>query len=101
MFSSKNKNKAGRGAWLAQLVERLTLDLRVASSSPTSGVEITLKSNNKIFQQQEQQSRVRGERTSGGHWLCSAVAAVGTLFCKGLNILGFVGHLISVTTTQS
>jgi len=31
------------GAWLAQLVERKTLDLEVISSSPTLGVEITLK----------------------------------------------------------
>ena len=29
------------GAWLAQSVERVTLDLGVASSSPNSEVEIT------------------------------------------------------------
>lgn len=31
------------GAWLAQLVEGVTLDLEVVSSSPTLGVEITCK----------------------------------------------------------
>ena len=31
------------GAWVTQLVERVTLDLGVVSSSPTLGVEITLK----------------------------------------------------------
>ena len=30
-----------RGAWLAQSEEHVTLDLRVVSSSPTLGVEIT------------------------------------------------------------
>ena len=30
------------GAWLAQLVEHATLDLRVVSSSPTLGMEPTL-----------------------------------------------------------
>ena len=30
-----------RGAWLAQLVEHVTLDLGVVSSSPTMGVDIT------------------------------------------------------------
>lgn len=30
-----------RGGWLVQLVERVTLDLRPVSSSPTLGVEIT------------------------------------------------------------
>ena len=29
------------GAWLAQLVERVTLQLRVVSLSPTLGIEIT------------------------------------------------------------
>ena len=29
------------GTWLAQLVECVTLDLRVVSSSPTLGIEIT------------------------------------------------------------
>lgn len=33
--------KAERCAWLAQLVERTTLDLGVMSSSPTLGVELT------------------------------------------------------------
>ena len=32
------------GAWLAQLVEHGTLDLRVIGSSPTLGVTITQKS---------------------------------------------------------
>ena len=32
-----------RGTWPAQLVECATLDLRVVTSSPTSGVEITKK----------------------------------------------------------
>lgn len=32
-----------RDSWLAQSVERVTLDLRVEGSSPTLGVEITLK----------------------------------------------------------
>ena len=31
----------GKGAWLAQSVEHVTLNLRVASSSPAMGVEIT------------------------------------------------------------
>ena len=30
-----------RGTWLPQTVEHVTLDLRVESSSPTLGVEIT------------------------------------------------------------
>ena len=30
--------------WLAQLVEDVTFDLRIVSSSPTLGVEITFKS---------------------------------------------------------
>ena len=29
------------GAWLAQLVEHVTLDLRVVNSSPMLGIEIT------------------------------------------------------------
>ena len=32
-----------QGAWLAQSVERVTLDLEVMSSSPTWGVKLTLK----------------------------------------------------------
>ena len=35
------KNRQNRGTWLAQLVEHVTLDLRVVSSSPMVGVEIT------------------------------------------------------------
>lgn len=31
------------GIWLAQLVERVTLDLRVLNLSPTLGVEFTEK----------------------------------------------------------
>ena len=34
-----------RGTSLAQLVEHVTLDLRVVSSSPTLGIELTLKKN--------------------------------------------------------
>ena len=34
-----------RSTWLAPLVERVTLDLRVASLSPVVGVKITLKIN--------------------------------------------------------
>ena len=36
-----------RGAWLAQLVEHATLDLRVKGLSSTLGVEITFKNFNK------------------------------------------------------
>ena len=36
-----------RGAWLAQPVEHVTLNLRVLSSSPTSGVEPTSNKKNK------------------------------------------------------
>lgn len=32
-----------RGAWLAQLGEHMTLNLRVMNSGPMLGVEITLK----------------------------------------------------------
>ena len=32
-----------RGTWLAQSVERVTLDLRIVSLSPMLGVEVTLK----------------------------------------------------------
>ena len=35
-----------RGTWLVQSVERATLDLGVVGSSPTWGVEITLKKLN-------------------------------------------------------
>ena len=31
----------GVGAWLGQLVERVTLDLKVVNSNPPEGVEIT------------------------------------------------------------
>ena len=31
------------GSWLARSVEHVTLDLRVVSSNPTLGVEITIK----------------------------------------------------------
>lgn len=34
---------SSRGNWLAQLVEHLTLDLRVIGLSPTLGVELTFK----------------------------------------------------------
>ena len=37
-----------RGAWLAQSEERVTLNLGVVSLSPTLGVEITKKNNNKL-----------------------------------------------------
>ena len=43
----KNKTSLIRGTWLAQSVERVTLDLEVVNSSPMLGVKITLK--NKIF----------------------------------------------------
>ena len=36
-------NREGRGAWLAQLVEHVTLDLGVVSPSPTVDIGITLK----------------------------------------------------------
>ena len=32
-----------RGAWLAQLVEHVTLDLQVVNSSPMLNIELTLK----------------------------------------------------------
>ena len=35
------KNRRSRSAWLVQLVGHATLDLRVVSSSPTMGIEIT------------------------------------------------------------
>ena len=35
------KKHSNMGAWLAQLVEHVTLDLRVVSSSPTLGLELT------------------------------------------------------------
>ena len=41
MFVNCLKYFNHRGAWLAQLVECVTLDLRVVSSSPMLGVEIT------------------------------------------------------------
>lgn len=37
------------GAWLAQLVENVTLDLRVICSSPTVGMESTLKKKEKTL----------------------------------------------------
>ena len=42
---SCQERKQHRGAWLAQSAEPVTLDLGVVSSSPTSGVEMTLKIN--------------------------------------------------------
>lgn len=36
-----------KGSWLAQLVERTTLNLRGMSLIPTLGVETTLKTNKK------------------------------------------------------
>lgn len=42
--SRLQRNLTG-GAWLAQLVDRATLDLRVQSSSPKLSVELTLKTN--------------------------------------------------------
>ena len=33
--------KKSRGAWLVQLVEHMSLDLRVVGSGPTLGMEIT------------------------------------------------------------
>ena len=35
------KKKIFQGAWMAQSVERVTLDLRVVSLRPTFGVEMT------------------------------------------------------------
>ena len=35
------KKEDFKGTWLAQLIERVTLDLRVVGLSPTLGVEIT------------------------------------------------------------
>ena len=35
------------GTWLAQLVEHMTFDLGVVSSSPVLGIEITLKNEKK------------------------------------------------------
>ena len=40
-------NHTIRGTWLAQLVERGTLDLGVVSSNPTLGVEPALQKNKK------------------------------------------------------
>lgn len=40
------KNEVG-GAWQAQSIECITLDLRVVSSSPTLGVELILKKKSK------------------------------------------------------
>ena len=37
------KYKIYQGAWLAQSVEHVTLDLRVMCSSPTLGLELALK----------------------------------------------------------
>ena len=42
-FTLKNQNTSG--TWLTQLVEHVTLVLRVVSLSPTLGAEITLKQN--------------------------------------------------------
>ena len=39
----QSRRVAFRGTWLAQSVEFVTLDLGVVSSSPTLGVEFTLK----------------------------------------------------------
>lgn len=39
----KSKNTISWGTWLAQLVKDVTLGLGVMSSSPTRGVEISLK----------------------------------------------------------
>ena len=44
---TSEKSMVLRGAWLAQLMEHITLDLRVRSSSPTLSVEITLKKEKK------------------------------------------------------
>ena len=41
------KEKKSRGTWPAQSAERATLDLRVTSSSPTLGVELTYKKKKK------------------------------------------------------
>lgn len=41
--SASLKSQLNRDAWLAQSIERETLDLRVTSSNPTWGTEITLK----------------------------------------------------------
>ena len=41
VYLSLQENGSETGAWLAPLVEHVTADLRVASSSPTVGVEIT------------------------------------------------------------
>ena len=40
-FMITNVKKPNWGAWLAQSVERGTLDLRVVSLSPMLGIEIT------------------------------------------------------------
>lgn len=42
-MTSLSKMKFFRGTWLAQSVEDAALDLEVVGSSPTLGVEITLK----------------------------------------------------------
>ena len=47
------------GAWLAQLVERATLHLRVVSSSPTLGVEITCKLNEIVQQRRKRKKKSR------------------------------------------
>ena len=41
------KREAGRGVWLAQLVEHVALDLRVVNPSPTLGMVPTLKRERK------------------------------------------------------
>ena len=41
IFFNKSIKESFRGAWLAQLVEHVSPDLRIVSSSPTWGAEIT------------------------------------------------------------
>ena len=60
-------------AWLAQLVEHTTLDLKVVSSSPTLDLRLTLKKKKKV---KIAQVLISGPRDRAPHWaLCSAELA--------------------------
>ena len=53
-----------RGAWLAQSVERVTLDLRGLSSSHMLGIEITIKKIFFLESMNKQAGGLEGERKS-------------------------------------
>lgn len=44
--------------WLAKLVEHLTLDLQVASLSPTKGIEVTLKIKQNCLKQKRKKEEL-------------------------------------------